>query len=241
MFQYINKTTKVSDVPFVILDKPIRVYTTNFAYSKEKASEQYDLPRNINCYLVDESLAPYDKVKDVNGDEISNLVYFSKESTHKVVMNGEEKEITPVDYNFFNYFAPVMIEDKNKKPVEYRRKWLDARMRTNVSFLTPCNTKLWDKEAKAEVDTLVTHAKLDIPTGTFKTIEGHLETIQDAKEDDSITLADCEVTIKYDETKPPAEVYTTKVKPLKSKINIEEELENFKKQKPEFVPPATPF
>ena len=75
MINYL-KTTQIKDSPFIMLDKPVRVYKMNYQAHKEKAYENYALPQNMTLYLINEELAPWELVKDDNDEEIYNLIYF---------------------------------------------------------------------------------------------------------------------------------------------------------------------
>jgi len=236
MFNYL-RASKIQDSPFIILDEPVIVFKTNYNWSKEADLKKLELPSSMTLYLADETKAPWDLIKDDNGNEIYNLIYYTEEGLSEV----NKKKVMPMDYNFFNYKAEVQIEQSDGTTKGYRRKWLDRKMRANVTFPLPCVTGIWDKETKTEVQKPVSHAKLDIPSGVYRDIMDKFETVKEAKENPDMKIIEVEVSVNYDDKVPLAECYTTKVKPTKAKINLDKALEEFTFKKEEYVPPATPF
>jgi len=125
----------ISGVPFTILDDPIRIFKTNANWWNEKGWEtNEEFSKFMNFYLVDNSKNPFDKVKNDEGKEVYNLV----------MMDGDQKKY--VDYNFFNYRAPVQVTREDGNVEQYRRKWLDGKMRANVKLHKPTALMVWDKE-----------------------------------------------------------------------------------------------
>ncbi len=183
----------------------------------------------MTFYLVDDTKNPFDKVKDEEGKEVHNLV----------MMDGEGKKY--VDYNFFNYRAPVEVVREDGTVEQYRRKWLDGKIRANVKLTKPYALKVWDKDAGKEVKKVVEYIKLDIPLSAWAKIQDTLNTIRETKEDVAMPISKLENTITFDNTKAPADMYTTKAKYSKEELDVEKELTNFKGRRAEFVPPENPF
>jgi len=235
MFEYVN-AKDVSGKPFTIISDPIQVFTSSFEYSKEQGYEaDPGLPRKITAYLVDETKAPYETVITTDEEtgeekEVKNLVWY------------QEGVPIPLDYNFFNFPAEAVATMPDGTEKTYRRKWLDRRYRVDVVFEKPVKVKAWDKEAGKEVEKEITHAKVDIPTGLYANkLASALEMLREVKENPEIKLSDCAVTVKFDKTKPPTDMYSVKVIERKEAVNIEEEAEAFKKEKKMFEAPSTPF
>lgn len=243
MFDYL-KGNQTAGNPFIILDKPVRMYESSYEFSQEEVD---NLPRRFNAFLVDESKAPYDTVKDVNGQEINNLICFSIEDKNCVVnINGEDQEATHLDYNYFNYPAPATVVKDDGSEEQVRQKWLSAKYRANVFFPKAIVAKVWDKEAKQEKPKNVTHAKVDFASGFFsKGLMDQLETVRETLEEDIAVPAEYSsflYSFEYDATASPADMYSKpKVKKNKDKVDAAKELEEFKAQRKEFVPPAAPF
>jgi len=247
MFYYL-KPKDLSGVPFIVLDKPVKCYVDNYAFRQEKANEKYpELPKRIHAYLIDEEKPPFASVQDINGQDIPNLVIFNKEGEsmgepHKVIMKGEEKEVSPLMYNFFNYPAPVMVTKEDGSVVEYRRKWLDGVYRANVKLVTPTEIEVWDKESKGMKRQLITHAKVDFSFGLYsKKMAEKLDTIREAKENPNLQMSEIEFTVGFDGNASPGDMYTVKAKASKTTVNVEEELKAFVIERKEFVAPDNPF
>lgn len=230
MYEYVE-SKDLPNKPFVVLEPPMRIFKSNFQYRKESGWEEASgLPEIFTCYLMDDSKDPTDMVENEDGKLVSNLVrYDAGNPIH-------------LDYQFFNFDSPVSREKDDGSVEEYRRKWLDGKMRMNVKFLEPTEIKLWDKGERAEVARKVTHAKLNMPYGVAQTMLEQMQVARDATGNDELAAFDFQVALKYDSKKPPADKYKVKVTPLKAKLVVEEELEVFQKSnKPEFVPPESPY
>lgn len=246
MFDYI-KANQAGGAPFVILERPVRTFQTSFEYSKSGASQENSaLPKHFTCYLVDESKAPYDKVTDVDGKEINNLFTFAIDAKNcKVLIDGEAREVTHLEYNYFNYPTAVTRVKADGTEEVVRQKFLDEKYRANVAFVAPLNTKVWDSSVKKEVQKDVKYAKLDIPGGTFARILDTFETVRDTLGEDVTSPIDYpkfRVSYDFDGNAAPADKYAKfKVKALKTPVEAGPELENFKVERKTFEPPATPF
>ena len=220
----------ISGVPFTILEDPIRIFRTNSNWWDEKGWETNDsFNKFMTFYLVDETKNPFDKVKTPEGKEVGNLV----------MMDGDEKKYA--DYNFFNYRSPVEVVREDGGVEQYRRKWLDAKMRANVKLSKPTALMIWDSEAKKKVKKVTEYVKLDIPMSAWGKILDTLGTIRETKEDPALPISNIENTIVFDNTKAPAEMYSSKSKYSKEELEIEKELTNFKSRRAEFLPPENPF
>lgn len=229
MFEYAD-ARDIKGQPFIILNDPIRIFKTNKAYRDEKGYEIHeDFTKMMTFYLADDSKNPFDTVKDEDGNEVGNLVMLSA---------GDKKH---VDYNFFNYRSAVQKTKADGTVEEYRRKWLEARMRANIKLVKPTKLMVWDKDLKTEVEKVVEYAKLDIPVTAWGKLLQDFETVKVAKEDPNLKLSNVEVTIDFDKKKAAADMYSTKVKPTKVELDLETELENFAQQKKAFVAPENPF
>lgn len=247
MYEYLD-ATKVAGQPFVILDTPTQVFRTSMEYRNDGISEEMNLPKMMTCYLVDESLAPYSKIKDLDGNEINNLITFQIEGKNcRVLINGEETEATNLEYNFFNYPSPVTVKNIDGTESVVRKKYLDCKYRANVFFPKAINAKVWDKKDRAEKTKSITHAKLDLPRGLYsKAILDQLETVRETLGEDLSKAPDFPsflYSFEFDGSAAPPDKYRkVKVKKNKEKLDATKQLEAFIREEREpFVPPATPF
>lgn len=245
MFNYLNKAHQASGSPFVVLEEPIRVYKSNYAYFKEKAwEENSQLPQQMTCFLVNEELTPWEEVQDTSGNPMYNLVYFNPDgaNTHKVMMNGEEKEVVPVKWDYFNFPAEIQQAQEDGTTKAYKRKWLDGAYRMKVHFPTPIEAEVYDTDQKKEVKTQVSHARVDLPMGLYAKVLDAFENLKEIKENPDLILQECEVSFEYDANASPADKYSQiRVKPLKKKVDVAKEVKEFEVQKKSFEPPASPF
>jgi len=247
MFEYLD-ANQASGQPFIILDKPIQVFKTSMDYRKDGVAEKHNLPQIMTCYLIDEAKAPYDKVKDLDGNEVNNLVTFQiEEKNCRVNLLGEEVGATHLNYNFFNYPAPVAVEDEEGNVQEVRKKYLDRRYRANVFFPKSINAKVWDRLSKTMQTKSVSYAKTDLPVGLFsKNILDQIETVRETLGEDVIAepkFSNFIYSFEFNPTAAPAEKYSkVKVKQNKEQIDAEKHLKAFvKEKKDDFIPPTVPF
>lgn len=218
---------------FVLLDKPIRMY-----FLTEEGKEKYPQYADLKvAYLVDETKNAWDMTQDIEGNEIYNLVAFGLEgNTTKVKFsnNDEPVEVTPINYNFFNWPKKVVIKNENGEVKEQRDKLLKLKYQAPVKFLDPVN-----KDGQE-----VIYAKFSMPQMlASKLIPDMIESIKEATGNAKAKDTDFQISYQYNADAPAAEMYSkVKVKPHGLELNLEEELENFKYQEAEaFEPPATPF
>lgn len=247
MYEYLDAVDAAGS-PFIILDKPIQVFQTSMEYRNDGVAEANGLPNMMTCYLVDEDKAPYEKVTDLDGNEINNLITFGIEDKNcRIMLNGEEKEATHLTYNFFNYPSAVAVEKEDGTEEKVRKKYLTRKYRANVFFPKAVNAKVWDKQSKSKQMKSVTHAKLDLPAGLYsKTIAEQLETVRDTLGQDMTkdpVFSEFAISFSYDAKAAPADKYSkVKVKQVKEEVDAVRQLEAFKREEREpFVPPSTPF
>jgi hypothetical protein len=219
---------QVADIPFIILDGPVRVYQTNLNYKDEDGPAISGMGDFQNFYLRDDSQPPYATIKVGNKEE-KNLISF---------VDGNEISI---DYNFFNYPAEVTVEGADGTQKKYRRKWLSHVYRANVMFPKPVKLMVWDKQAGAKVEKEVEFAKVDFPAGAWtKKIGEKIETLQE-NSDIPLRISEFEIKLSYDPKASPNEMYSAKVKANNKSLDVEALLTNFERKAPEFVPPENPF
>jgi hypothetical protein len=248
MYEYLD-LREMSGIPFVVTEKPIKVFRSTQTYMKECNHSELNLPENLMAYLVDESKPPYAKVQDLDGKEIFNLVWFPYEKEEeaaktncRVKLGNKEQNAVSLSYDFFNYRAPVMLKKDDGNVEKYRRKWLSQKLRCNVIIVPDTEIKVYDWKSKSKIMKKVKHGKLDIPFFTWeKEIENQMATFRDAMEKPDMPLQDFEITVNYDATKGPLEKYTFKVSKRKLDLDLVDAKKQFEKRVEDYVPPENPF
>lgn len=246
MFDYLE-AKQIGGQKFSLLTPGTRIFKPSFAYRNEKKNNSGSaaLKDFFVAYLVDESLAPWDKVEDAKGVKIHNLYTFDFDDKNATIqLNGEEREVTSIDYNYFNWPTKAAVSRADGGQDVHRQKWLDGGVRAQVVFNDPIEFAKWSKEKQAEEMATTQYAKVDFPVGVFGTIMEKIEDYKTIKEAPDMALTDIQASFKYTKGAEPAKVYTAvKVEPQKIDYTVDDLAkieEEFKQRKPSFTPPSSP-
>lgn len=250
------KASQLSGIPFTVLEKPIRVFTPSNEYKVNKVvAQNAELPDFFNAYLIDEEKKPWDMVLDADGKEVHNLICFSMERKNCVVVfDGERREATSMDFNFFNWPTAKAVDNGDGTFTEQRWKLLETKYRAKIILQTTPNLPVKDRKTGIVSSVPVRSAKLDLPQGLWSkklmdALENTRETLGRASE--QVAFPEWEFSFEYDEKKPIPDMYgKVKAKPSKKLVDAAEELKAFvyvprdnsyNEARAVFEPPVAPF